>query len=236
MLILALESTATVASVALAEDDRVLYTAQSAAGLTHSTTLLPMVESALAVCEKTVDQIDLFAATAGPGSFTGVRIGAAVLKGLAFGKNKPLVSVSTLESLAHNLTSMEGIACAVMDARRGQVYTALFRLKNGAITRLTEDMALSLEDLAERLKEYADTPIYLVGDGYGVARSFLPEKGLPLADTPRLLRMQSAASTALVALGSYQRGETTDDLSFVPTYLRMPQAERTRLAKESTAN
>ena len=154
MKILALDSTAIAASVALCEDGELLgeYTVRN--GNTHSQTLLPMVESLLAFFECTADDIDLFAASAGPGSFTGVRIGAATLKGLAFGTNKPCIGVSTLESLAYNLIGQNGLICPVMNARRKQVYTALFRAKNGQMERLMPDSALAITELDELLRVF----------------------------------------------------------------------------------
>ena len=230
MNILALESTAKTASVAILTNGEVRYCAQADNGLTHSKLLLPMVEDALKNCSLTAKDIDVFAATAGPGSFTGVRIGAAVLKGLAFGADKPCVSISTLESLAMNLVPLKGIYCPVMDARRDQVYTALFRYENGSLTRLTKDSAMSFEELSDLLmQKYNGEPFYLCGDGAGVISPFFTQKGLPFLLPPRALIAQNAASTALCALQQYESGKFTSATEFAPTYLRLPQAERTRL-------
>ncbi|MBO7151144.1 MAG: tRNA (adenosine(37)-N6)-threonylcarbamoyltransferase complex dimerization subunit type 1 TsaB, partial [Clostridia bacterium] len=201
MNILALESTAKTASVAIVTKGEVRYTAQAENGLTHSRLLLPMVEDALKNCSLSIDDIDLFAATAGPGSFTGVRIGAAVLKGLAFGSDKPCVAISTLESLAMNLAPLGGLYCPVMDARREQVYTALFACENGNLTRLSEDSALSFEEVAALLKEKGSfSPVYLCGDGATVISPFLEKCGVSFKLPPRALLAQNAASTALCAL------------------------------------
>lgn len=234
MLTLALESTAAIASASLAEDGRCLYLVQSDCGLTHSEQLLPMVQEALRATGKRVADIDLFACTVGPGSFTGVRIAAAVLKGLAFNSGKPCAPVSTLLSLAQNLSPLEGIFCPVMDARRDQVYTAQFACRDGRMTRESEDEALSLAQLADRLRRYEGQPIYLCGDGYDLAHSTLREAGIVLCDTPRLLRGQNAFSTALCAERMFRDGETVPEPELLPTYLRMPQAERERLAAEAT--
>ena len=152
MKILALDSTAVAASVALCEDGELLgeYTVRN--GNTHSQTLLPMVESLLSFFEMSADDIDLFAASSGPGSFTGVRIGAATVKGLAFGTQKPCLGVSTLEALAYNLIGQNGLICPVMNARRKQVYTALFRCQSGQLERLLPDSALAITELDELLK------------------------------------------------------------------------------------
>ena len=181
-----------------------------------------MVEAVLNTARITAGDIDLFACSAGPGSFTGVRIGAAAIKGLAFGQNKPCVGVSTLEALAGNLEGIaeDAIVCPVMDARRGQVYNALFRRGE----RLTEDRPIALTDLAEELKALGG-PVYLVGDGYALAAKALADR--PLRETPELLRYQNAASVAQAALRKYRR-EPGDypDSQLLPIYLRPSQAER----------
>ena len=230
MKILALDSTAVAASVALCEDGELLgeYTVRN--GNTHSQTLLPMVESLLSFFEIGVDDIDLFAASAGPGSFTGVRIGAATLKGLAFGTDKPCLGVSTLEALAYNLIGQDGLICPVMNARRKQVYTAIFRCKSGQLERLLPDSALAITELDAILAGYRDETIYLCGDGYDITEELLTT---PIAPTPERLRHQSAYSVAQVALRDYQNGVHTSDLEMAPTYLRPSQAERERAEREN---
>ncbi len=229
MKILALDSTALTATVALCEDDRLLgeYTIQN--GNTHSETLLPMIESILHFFEIRPDDIDLFAASAGPGSFTGVRIGAATAKGLAFHTQKPCIGVSTLQALAYNLSLVNGLICPVMNARRKQVYTALFRCENATLTRLMEDSAIAIAELDERLAAYGDEPIYLVGDGYDITKELLTH---PTHDTPERLRHQSAYAVAQIAKELYQTGVRTTDTEMVPTYLRPSQAERERAERE----
>jgi tRNA threonylcarbamoyladenosine biosynthesis protein TsaB len=231
MKILAFDSTAKVASVAVCENDKLLAQYNIDNGLTQSELLLPMADAALKSLRLSYDDIDLFAATVGPGSFTGVRIGTAVVKGLAFGKNKPCSGVSTLESLAENLRGLEGVFVPVMDARRSQVYNAIFTSDGKSITRLTEDRAISLNDLAEELKEYKDKPIYLCGDGYKVSYSALSDAGVNLCDTPTLLISQNAYSVAKIAYEQYKKDECTTDVLLSPTYLRLPQAERERIEK-----
>ncbi len=237
MNILALDSTAVSASCAVARDGHTLAHFTADNGLTHSEILLPMAEAALRAANLTLADIDLFACTAGPGSFTGVRIGVATVKGLAFGRGVPCVGVSTLAAIAENLVPLPGIHVAVMDARRGQVYTACFRTEDGASCRLTPDEAISLDALAERLKsDYPNTPVFLAGDGYQVAYPALRAAGVELCETPALLRLQSAASVAACALRMAERGETVSDTALAPVYLRLPQAERDRLAKEAEQN
>jgi len=204
-------------------------------GHTHSETLLPMLESILKISGYTVDDIDLFACTTGPGSFTGVRIGAATIKGLAYGKGKPCVGVSTPEALAYNGIMCDGLLCPVMNARRMQVYNALFTCKQGQMIRLCADRALAISDLGEELLSF-DTPIHLIGDGAELVYNALAKENSPLASkltlAPEAIRHQSGYSVAQVALKMYQQGISTTDAALAPIYLRPSQAERERLEKE----
>lgn len=240
MKILSLDSTALTATVALCEDEHLvgLYTLNS--GSTQSETLLPMVESMMHMMGWQMDDVDLFACSRGPGSFTGVRIGAATIKGLAFGSDKPCIGVSTLEALAYHLKELGGqkdaILCPVMNARRGQVYNALFRTSGGVITRLCDDRALAISALEEELATF-DLPIYLSGDGYDITKQNMNK--VQTADTSEFLRYQNAYSVAMVALEAYRNGDRTTDADLSPSYLRLPQAERERnerLAREAAEN
>lgn len=233
MLILALDSTAATGSVALCRDRKLLASVTLNTGNTHSETLLPSVEALLTMCNLDAGDVDLFACSKGPGSFTGVRIGASTVKGMAFGKDKPCIGVSTLEALAYNLRAFSGILCPVMNARRSQVYNALFRAKNGRLERLCPDRAISLEELRAELSAY-DEPIFLSGDGYDMTRAALD--GLLLGRVPEELIYQSGYSVAMCALDAYEAGERTTDAELVPTYLRLPQAERERLEKQQNQN
>lgn len=238
MIILAFDSTAKAASVAVSDGEELLALYNIDNGLTQSELLLPMAENILKSLKLTFDDVDLLACAVGPGSFTGVRIGVALVKGIAFGKNIPCVSVSTLDELAENLVGLEGIIVPVMDARRQQVYTATYRGKDGVLEKQTPDRAIAISELAEELKEYSE-PIYLVGDGYDVAKRGLEAAGVKVQNTPKLLITENAYSVALVAKRKYENGEATTDLEIAPTYLRMPQAERERLerlAQESKNN
>ena len=230
MKILSLDTSATVASVAISDDSTPLAEYTLNAKNTHSETLLPMIEAALNALSLKVSDIDLFALSAGPGSFTGVRIGAATVKGLAFASGKPCVEVSTLEALAQNLVIKEGLICPVMNARRSQVYTALFRSNGKELTRLMPDSALSIEELDSILAEY-DEPISLVGDGYEITeRGFSKTK---LLFVPDALRLQSALSVAVIALKKHESGEACTDSSLSVNYLRPSQAERERAEREA---
>lgn len=225
MKILALDSSALVATVALLDDEKLLaeYTLNN--GNTHSETILPMVQSILGFFGITAGDVDLFAVSAGPGSFTGVRIGAATLKGLAFGQKKPCVEVSTLEAIAQNLSIHKGLICPVMNARRSQVYTALFRSDGEALTRLMPDSAISISELDELLSAYGED-VCLCGDGYEITEKGFSKTSLRFV--PQRLRLQSASSVAAVALKNYKNGEFSTDSELGVNYLRPSQAERER--------
>jgi tRNA threonylcarbamoyladenosine biosynthesis protein TsaB len=231
MNILALDSTAEVCTVALCSDERLVAEMTVNTGNTHSQTLLPIVEQVLKITETSLDDVDLFACSTGPGSFTGVRIGAALVMGLAFGKGIPCCGVSTLEALAENLRGLKGLIVPVMDARRGQYYTALFRY-DGTMTRLTQDEALSAEALAEKIKQHTNgAPVYLVGDGYCNAYAALAALGINAEQTPELLILENAASIGKVAYQKQKNGQAITDSELSATYLRLPQAERERLER-----
>ena len=233
MKILALDSTARVASVALCEDGTLLgeYTINN--GNTHSETLLPMVESILGFFSLTVDDLDALAVSEGPGSFTGVRIGVATVKGLAFNSGKPCIGVSTLEALAHNPAVQNGLICPVMNARRNQVYTALFRATDGVLERLMPDSAIAIKELDEILASY-DEPVILCGDGYDVTEALLTH---PITPLPERLRHQSGFNVALAALEHIKRGDALGtDAELAPTYLRLSQAERERNERQAKKN
>ena len=231
MIILGFDSTAKAASVAISKDERLLATYTIDNGLTQSELLLPMAENMLKSLKMTFSDISLLAVSVGPGSFTGVRIGTALVKGIAFGRNIPCVALSTLDGLCENLNGLSGIIVPCMDARRNQVYTATY-LSNGENTqKLTEDRAIPIEELAEELKTYGDQPIYLVGDGYTSTRNMLLELGVKTENTPELLLNENAYSLCKLAYRKYMAGEATTDTVITPTYLRMPQAERERLER-----
>ena len=231
MITLAFDSTAKVASVAVTDGERLLAQYNIDNGLTQSELLLPMAEDMLKSLKMTFLDIELLACAVGPGSFTGVRIGAALVKGIAFGRNIPCVSVSTLEELAENLAPLRGVIGPVMDARRSQVYTALFASDGHKAERISEDEAISLSALAEKLRRYEGQRIYLSGDGYAVAKSALLKEGVVTEETPPLLISENAYSVARVAQRKYEAGLYTTDRELNPTYLRLPQAERERLER-----
>ena len=223
MLLLAFETSAKAGSVALMRDGVLLGENYQNTGLTHSQTLLCMAQSLLEQAGVTPQQVEAVAVAAGPGSFTGVRIGVAAAKGYAWGKQIPCYSTSTLEAMALNLGVYEGIVCAAMDARRNQVYNALFEAREGKLTRITQDRAISVEELAQDL-EKLEGPKYLVGDGSRLCHQNIPGLILP----PEHRMHQRAAGVALAAMEMIARGESGDANAMTPNYLRLSQAERER--------
>lgn len=236
MKILAIDTSAIVASAALYENDEPIAFCSQRSGLTHSETMLPIVRDLLRNAKTELSDIDLFAVSAGPGSFTGVRIGISTVKGLAFGTNKPCVGVSTLEAMAWSIAPFcEGeIICPVMDARRDQVYNALFTYRNGRPFRLTEDSLLSADALIERLAAYK-MPVRVMGDGYHL----LEKKAPPfMLYTPKASRQQSGCGVAQAAYALYLETEDKSrfsDILLRPEYLRPSQAER-ELAEKQKIN
>ena len=232
MLILAFETSAKAASVALWEG-KLLGESYQNTGLTHSQTLMVMAEDLMKQCGKAPADVTHVAVAAGPGSFTGVRIGVAAAKGFAWGRELPLCGVSSLEAMALTLGVWEGTVCCVMDARRNQVYNALFRAEGGSITRIREDRAISLEELGEELREISGT-IYLVGDGSELTHRTLKGTVPNLALPPEHRRHQRASGVALAAVKQIEGGGPCDAASLTPNYLRLSQAERERLEKKLT--
>ena len=231
MITLAFESSARAASVALVRDGSLISQYSQCSGLTHSRTLLPMAEDLLKNAEMKLQDVDLFAVAHGPGSFTGIRIGVSTVKGLAWACDKPCVGVSTLESMAWHGLAAGGLICPVMDARRSQVYNALFQIRDGKPSRLTEDRPLSLEELASQLRERGGVP-FLVGDGAALTARFLEKAGLPFRMAPENLLWQSAWGVAMASRDKMPG----DSQSLLPVYLRLSQAERERqerLAREN---
>ena len=226
MLILALESSAKAASVALMQDAELLAQYSQCSGLTHSRTLLPMVEDMLKNTDKKLADVDFIAVAHGPGSFTGIRIGVSTVKGLAWASDKKCVGVSTLAAMAWHGAAAGGLVCPVMDARRSQVYNALFEIKDGAPERLCRDRTIALSELAAELKGY-DREVLLVGDGARLSFDYLTAEGISCRIAPQNLVYQSAWGVGMEAL-RIEPG-TADDL--LPVYLRLSQAERERQAR-----
>ena len=232
MKILAFDTSAKTASVAVCDGGNILGVSNIENGLTQSELVLPMAEALLSQLKMSFADVELYAVTVGPGSFTGVRIGVSTVKGLAFGRDIPCAPVSTLEALAENAAGLTGLIVPCMDARRGQFYTATFAATAEGISRMTPDRAISAEELAEELRSY-EGDIYITGDGYDVAHKLLTSLGVKLAVTPYLLRSQNAVSIARVAEKMHAQGLYVSERELAPSYLRLPQAERERLEREN---
>lgn len=230
MRILALETSAKSVSVAVTENGTLLAQAYQDRGLTHSVTLMPLLDGMLKTAGLTLDDMDIIAVAQGPGSFTGIRIGVSAAKGLAWAKALPCCGVSTLEAMAYGVTDFEGVVVGAMDARRQQVYNALFRTENGRVTRLCADRAVAMELVAEELAAMPE-PKLIVGDGAVLLYDFLQKAGIGCRLTSPLHRQQSAAGVALAAEHLAAQGLTCSAQELQPVYLRLSQAERERLAR-----
>ena len=223
MLILAFESSAKPASAALVKDGQLLSQYMQCSALTHSRTLLPMAEDMLKNAELSLSDVDLIAVAHGPGSFTGIRIGVSTVKGLAWAAEKPCVGVSTLEAMAWHGLAAGGYICPVMDARRSQVYNAIFKIENGRPVRMTEDRPIALEELAEEVTALG-APVFLIGDGAALCFEYFTAHGVPCVMAPDNLRWQDAWGVAMAAAD--KTPGNADEL--LPVYLRLSQAERER--------
>lgn len=230
MKVLALESSAKAVSVAVCENGMVLAQGYQNTGLTHSVTMMPLLENMLEKASIKLEDCDIIAVAAGPGSFTGLRIGVSAAKGLAWALDKPCCGVSTLEAMAENGRSFEGTVICAMDARRQQIYNAIFTCHEGELTRQCEDRAVALEVVAEELKN-DPAPKLVLGDGAALCCEYLNSHGVPCRMAPPQLRFQQAAGVALVAQRMAEEGRTVSAQELTPTYLRLSQAERERLEK-----
>ena len=232
MLILAFETSAKAASVALLDGNKLLSESYQNTGMTHSQTLMVMAEDMLKQCGKTASDVDAVAVAEGPGSFTGVRIGVAAAKGFAWGREIPCYGVSTLEAMARSLGIYDGYVCPVMDARRSQVYNALFLAEGGKLTRVSEDRAIALADLKEELKDLKKS-IFLVGDGANLCYNTLKEDVPNLVLPPEHRVHQRAVGVAILAQRMADAGLAPSGGELNPNYLRLSQAEREKLEREN---
>ena len=235
MKILAIECSATACSAAVLEDEKVIASGYVNVKLTHSQTLMPMVEQMLKSSTTDLNDIEGFAVSAGPGSFTGIRIGISAIKGLAAPKKLPCVGVSTLRAMAENYSDSDCIVCAVMDARCNQVYNALFDISGGKITRLCEDRALMCNELAENLKILSQNEnkyVIIVGDGAEILYPFVKDLDfVSLSASAR--RYQNAVGVGMAAIEDFKNNKCISSEELLPVYLRLPQAERElKLKKE----
>lgn len=216
MMLLSLDSSAVTASVALTDGDTVIKSEFVKSGLTHSETLMPMITRVMS--GHSYDELDAVAVTAGPGSFTGVRIGVSTVKGIAFNNNIPCFSISTLEAIAYNFAGTDTVVCAVMDARRMQFYNALFKVDGSNVKRLCDDRAISLEDLREELRQY--DRVVVAGDGAFVCCQGLELDNCTIADDDRVY--QNALGVAKATSDKIPMSAK----ALMPVYLRQSQAER----------
>lgn len=227
MILLAFETSAKAASAAVLQDETLLGETYLNCGLTHSRTLMQAAQQLLENCGLTAKDVTAVACAAGPGSFTGVRIGVAAAKGFAWGAELPCVGVSTLEAMAYSAQCFEGVICCAMDARRQQVYNALFSCSGGSLVRLTPDQAISLAELEEDLKKI-EKPKIIVGDGAELCYNTIGNKGFGCILAPEQSRMQRASGVARLARTMLLQGAEGDGATLVPNYLRLSQAERER--------
>ncbi len=229
MKLLGLDSSGLVASVAVVEDGTLLAEYTVNYKKTHSQTLLPMLDAVVRMIELDLQEVDAIAVAAGPGSFTGLRIGSATAKGLGFALGKPLIGVPTLDALAYNLWGSDRLVCPMMDARRGQVYTGIYRFSQAVMHRLEGQMAIAAETLVEKINAYR-APVLFLGDGVPVCRALLEERlTVAHAYAPAHLNRQRAGAVAALGQIYWERGECETAADHKPIYLRLPQAERERL-------
>ncbi len=232
MKILAVECSAGPASAAIIEDGRILGQASVNVKITHSQTLMPMIKGILDNSFTALSDIDGIAVSAGPGSFTGIRIGIAAVKGLAAPRGLPCAAVSTLRAMAEPFRGENAIICAVMDARCNQVYNALFEVCGDTVTRLCDDRALMCDELCKEIAEICKGGkcVIVTGDGTDLFYPFVSEiAGVCAAN--ETLKFQSAAAVGLASEEMFKSGDTVTEDGLLPVYLRLPQAERELKAK-----
>lgn len=233
MLIFGIDTCCMAATAALMDDDKLVAQTVINHNRTHSQKMMPQIESMFELAERDITEVDCFAAAAGPGSFTGVRIGIATAKAFAQACQKPCAAISTLEALANNNVLFDGIISPILDARRGQVYNALFG--GGELKRLCGDRAIALTALLTELKEQ-DRPVLFCGDGvYAFKEEIIKNLGDTAVFARRMNNMNLAASVAELGIKAYESGNTIPYGELVPQYIRLSQAERERLEKQNNS-
>ena len=233
MKILGLDSSGIVASVAIVEDDVLIAEYAVNYKKTHSQTLLPMLDEIAKMTELDLNSIDAIAVAAGPGSFTGLRIGSATAKGLGLALKKPLIAIPTVEGLAYNLYDISGLICPIMDARRKQVYTGIYRFTDHQLKVVEDQMAVPMETVIEKLNQYGEAVTFL-GDGVSVFHELIAEKmTVPYSFAPAHVNKRRAAAVAALGEIYYRQGKTETAMEHVPDYLRVSQAERERAEREA---
>lgn len=233
MKILGLDSSGIVASVAIVEDDVLIAEYTVNYKKTHSQTLLPMLDEIAKMTELDLNSIDAIVVAAGPGSFTGLRIGSATAKGLGLALKKPLIAIPTVEGLAYNLYDISGLICPIMDARRKQVYTGIYRFTDHQLKVVEDQMAVPMETVIEKLNQYGEAVTFL-GDGVPVFHELIAEKmTVPYSFAPAHVNKQRAAAVAALGEIYYRQEKTETAMEHVPDYLRVSQAERERAEREA---
>ena len=233
MKILGLDSSGIVASVAIVEDDVLIAEYTVNYKKTHSQTLLPMLDEIAKMTELDLNSIDAIVVAAGPGSFTGLRIGSATAKGLGLALKKPLIAIPTVEGLAYNLYDISGLICPIMDARRKQVYTGIYRFTDHQLKVVEDQMEVPMETVIEKLNQYGEAVTFL-GDGVSVFHELIAEKmTVPYSFAPAHVNKQRAAAVATLGEIYYRQGKTETAMEHVPDYLRVSQAERERAEREA---
>ena len=232
MKILAVDSSGLVASVAILEDDNVVAEYTVNYKKTHSQTLLPMLDQIVQMTDTDLSTIDVIAVAKGPGSFTGLRIGSATVKGLGLALKKPIIGIPTVEGLAMNLYDTNSLICPLMDARRNQVYTGIYRFENGELLVVKDQTPVGIEEIIDALNVIGE-PVIFLGDGVPVYKSIIQEKTeVPYLFAPAHLSRQRASAVGVRAFSYWKDGRFEDAAAFEPEYLRLSQAERERLEKE----
>lgn len=232
MKVLGLDSSGLVASVALVEDDNLLAEYTVNYKKTHSQTLLPMLDEIGKMIQLDLGTIDAIAVAAGPGSFTGLRIGSATAKGLGLALKKPMIPVPTLDALAYNIFDTDALICPIMDARRSQVYTGIYTCKQGKLEKCMEACAIGIAELIEKLNGLGKTVIFL-GDGVAVYKNVILEQAkIPVSFAPAHVNKQRASAVAALGMQYFEEGCQVNAADFRPDYLRKSQAEREREEKE----
>lgn len=232
MKILALDSSGLVAGVAVVEDDNLLGEYTVNYKKTHSQTLLPMLDVVAKMIELDLNTIDAIAIAAGPGSFTGLRIGSATAKGLGLALDKPLIEIPTVDGLAYNLYGNQNLVCPLMDARRNQTYTGLYRFDQTGMQKLIDQCVVAIDEIVEQINKRGQAVTFL-GDGVPVFQTYIEEHcSVEHAYAPVHMNKQRAGAVAALAMQYYKQGKTVTAQEHEPEYLRLSQAERERAEQE----
>lgn len=233
MKLLAIDSSGLVASVGIVSESELIAEYTINYKKTHSQTLLPMIDTMVSMIDMDINEIDGIVVAAGPGSFTGLRIGASTAKGLGLALNKPIISVPTVDALGFNLYKTTDIICPIMDARRNQVYTGLYEFVSEEYVTIAPQMAVEITDIADAVNKLGKSVIFL-GDGVEVYKSKLEELlTVPYSFAPNHLLKQRAGALGTLGMLYYKQGKTVSADEFEPIYLRLSQAERELLEKQS---